>query len=140
NTNRAENAYNSDNFVTTYTTTTWDTTASSWVQKNSDQQSRYYYEAYTGLLVNNTNNINCDLSLYPSPASSYINIDLKWDNTQPCLLAIYDMNGKLYKQWQTTAGNSYHASVPVNQLPAGNYILEVQNDKGQTAKQFSIVR
>jgi len=139
---KATNTYNSDNFVTTYTTTSWDTATSSWIQKNFvDAQNRYYYEAYTGLLVNNTSKTSCSLSLYPSPASSYMNVDLKWDNTQePSVLAIYDMNGKLYKQWQTTPGNSYHASVPVSQLPAGNYILEVQNNKEQTAKQFSIVR
>lgn len=79
------------------------------------------------------------MKLYPSPASSYINVDLSNLDNKAAILAIYDATGRLYKQWQTTPGSSYHATVPVNALPAGNYFLEMREGQTQKTTQFSVV-
>lgn len=136
---KAENVYNSNNKVINYTTTSWDSASASWKIDLSSQRSRFYYEPYTGLAVSNVNADHSVMKLYPSPASSYINVDLSNLDNKAAILAIYDATGRLYKQWQTTPGSSYHATVPVNALPAGNYFLEMREGQAQKTTQFSVV-
>ena len=140
NVSKGVNIYNTENLISSYTTTTWDSASSSWIQSNgSDQQDRFYYESYVGAGVSNVNMQASAVQLYPNPAGNYMNIAISNTDNKALTLAVYDMNGKQYKQWQTPAGNNYNATVPVNELPAGNYIIEVTNGTTQTTKQFSVV-
>ncbi|MGN6568060.1 MAG: T9SS type A sorting domain-containing protein, partial [Flavipsychrobacter sp.] len=135
---KIENTFNTDNKITTYTNVNWDSASASWKQTTSNQQSRYYYETDTGLAVSNINADHSVMKVYPSPASSYINVDLSDMDNKAAILAIYDATGRLYKQWQSQPGNSYHVTVPVNALPAGDYFLEMREGQTQKATQFTV--
>lgn len=141
NANKITNTYNSDNKVTTNFTATWDTATNTWLPiYQLDQQNFYYYEPYTGLAVNNVGNtVAATLSLYPCPANSYITLELNNPDRKAVTMAIYDLNGKLYMQWEVQATDNYHATVPLNNLPSGNYLLEARTNNQQSVKQFSIV-
>ncbi len=106
-----------------------------------DVWNKYYYEAYndpTSVGTISTN--NSSLKLYPVPANNSLNIELNSDNAQTSVLAIYDMTGKLWMQWQTENTANYKHTVYTSQLPAGNYIINVRSENGQTAQPFVIVR
>jgi len=127
-------SFNTDNKLDTMTVLFWDGHDSVW---KPEYRAVYYYAPITD--VKNVNQVAGDMTIYPSPANSYINIDINWKNAQRATLAIYDMNGRLYRQWTANPGLSYYSNIPTGSMPAGNYILKVRGDAGQMAEQFSIV-
>ncbi|MGN6568061.1 MAG: T9SS type A sorting domain-containing protein [Flavipsychrobacter sp.] len=132
---KENNIFNTDNKADTMKLSVWDTSASAW---NFNYMTVYYY----GTVASGVNNMvqhGGNVHLYPSPANGYLNIDIKWKTAQAATLAIYDMNGRLYRQWAADASLNYHSNIPTSGLPAGNYILKVRGDAGQVAEQFSIV-
>ena len=136
---KEENIYNADNLVTSRTTFTWSATGS-WVQnKGYDMQSHFYYEPYVGAGVNNVNMQVSTVQLYPNPAGNYLNITISNTDNRTLTLIIYDMNGRQCRQWQVATGSSYNAIVPTDNLKAGNYIIQINDAKSTTSKQFSVI-
>lgn len=108
---------------------------------NYDVLNYYYYTPYndpTG--VANIIANNGTLKLYPVPANNMLNIDLSWDNAQSSVVAIYDMTGKLYMQWQADNTTNYKHTVYLTQLPSGNYIIKVRGENDQLTQPFVITR
>lgn len=140
------NTYNSYNQLTSYTTQTM--IGGTWVFTRigggggySDVKNAFYYSTYndpTGVPVVNSN--DGTLKLYPVPASNMLNIELTWDDAQSAVIAVYDMTGKLYTQWQTGNTNAYTHTFYLSQLPAGNYIMKVRGEKAQAAQPFVIIK
>ena len=129
---RSDNSYNADNVPDT--TTVLMKKSAAWIMS---YRVLYYYTAPSA--VKNIVDNGGDMHLYPSPANGYMNVDIKWKTAQAARLAIYDMNGRLCRQWTADASLNYHSNIPTANLPAGNYILKVQGDAGQVARQFSVV-
>jgi hypothetical protein len=108
---------------------------------NYDVVNKYYYTSYndpTG--VQNVTANNGTLNLYPVPANGMLNIDLTWDKAQSSVIAICDMTGRLWMQWSAENTANYKHTVYTSQLPAGNYIMKVRGEEGQTVEPFVIAR
>lgn len=115
---------------------TWDTTSAAWLHS---RLSQYYYDSLTGVATVQAP-AGASISLYPVPAATTLTIDIKWPQPHTARLAIYDVNGRLYRQWQTDASATYHNSIPVADLPVGNYILVAKQGDAATTARFSISR
>ncbi|MGN6568065.1 MAG: T9SS type A sorting domain-containing protein [Flavipsychrobacter sp.] len=129
-------AYNSYNEILTSNSYIWDTTAATWLHYDLNQ---YYYDS----LLNVTSirlPMQGQLSVYPVPAATMLTIDIKWPQVHAARLAIYDLNGRLYRQWETNASAIYHSGIPVADLPVGNYILVARAGDAVTTARFSICR
>jgi hypothetical protein len=78
--------------------------------------------------------------VYPTPASSLLSIEVAQPGSHPSTLAIYDASGRLHRQWQTTAGATYSAIIPVSDLAPGIYYMHLHSNGGQLSKTFMVVR
>jgi pimeloyl-ACP methyl ester carboxylesterase len=74
------------------------------------------------------------LKIYPNPASDYLYIDFESQNAQ---LFIYDVNGR---QLVNETLNLSDSRIDVSNLPKGNYILTVRDEKGAYATLLTIAR
>lgn len=69
------------------------------------------------------NKLSQELTLYPNPATDYIQI-IGWDSTKPEeRIAIYSTSGELYYQTDEWQGNP----IKVSSLPQGSYVLKTKN-------------
>ena len=53
---------------------------------------------------------------------------------------IIDINGRLITQFNDKSGQEYVSKFDVSELPAGQYILKVQTDKGFQKANFTVVK
>lgn len=137
NMSQVTNSYDSYRSTTQTISTHW--TAGAWLPDSTDMQKNFYYETYTpatGLIE--TQSVG-SLQLYPSPASTAIRMYLNMDEAQVAHIDIYDVSGRLWRQWQTPAGSSYECSIPVSILPTGVYTMCVRGKDVSLAKSFSVV-
>jgi|GEM_PF-3025787 len=136
NQNRNILTYNSYNETLLNDGYIWDTTGAAWLHYDVEQ---YYYDSLLSVATIQTP-AGASISLYPVPAATTLTIDIKWPQPHTARLAIYDVNGRLYRQWQTDASATYHNSIPVADLPVGNYILVAKNRDATATARFSISR
>jgi hypothetical protein len=129
--------YNSFDQVTWYKRLGWDAVNNVWVGQNGHTDNRYYYELYTAD-VKNLAQTPGELKIYPVPATSNLNIDLNWKKNPEFVVAIYDMQGRLLRQWGVKGQRSYKSSVPVHDLASGNYILKVRSGEGSLEEKFVV--
>ena len=130
--------YNSFNQVTWWKRQAWDTTSQSWVGQYGFTDNKYYYELYTAD-IKNTQPTAGNLSIYPSPAHNSVNIDMKWNNAQDFTVAIYDMQGRLVRQWGEKATPEYKKNIPLNNIAPGTYLLQVRGKEATVQEQFVIM-
>jgi hypothetical protein len=74
-------------------------------------------------------------SIYPTPATSKLNITLKDDLSSSARMVIYDMTGHMVSQnlWNAGAGENQEADI--SKLASGVYFLQIQDgDKSSTQK------
>ena len=129
--------YNADNLMTSSKTRSW--VSNSWQIVNNDTYVRLYYELYTPSEVEIVNNAESQLSIYPLPAQNQLNIDLSWNAQELATVSLYDIAGKIWRQWTVGAGTHSHYSASVSQLPAGTYFVNVKGDKTQLTRAITIV-
>jgi len=106
---------------------------------------RWYYEDYdpsaplptTVMLIPET---NADVRLYPVPASTVLNIDMKWHNAQSFNATIFDEQGRQVIAWQQPPTSEYHDKLDVSNLPAGCYYLRITSVDGVLNRTFNVVR
>jgi len=126
--------YNADNFVLVHDAYTWQGSLK-WFGGMSEQN---YYDPYLGVATVPTQSAN-KMVLYPSPANTVMNIDMSFDISQQGTIAIYDMSGRLYHQWQFNSTTNYHEGISVSQLPVGNYVLVALGNSTRSAQRFTVV-
>ena len=73
--------------------------------------------------VNELNN-KTEISFYPNPAKNFIVVESKKINISE--IAIYDINGKLIKQY--SYHNSSYETIDISKLEAGTYFIEINKN------------
>ncbi|MBA3827927.1 MAG: T9SS type A sorting domain-containing protein [Taibaiella sp.] len=130
--------YNANKDAKTYTSNSWN--GGAYMPLNGqDVQTRYYYRDTSHHLdAGNTIATGNYVHLFPVPAAGYVNIDLKWSVAQPFTIAVYDMQGRLVKQWGQAATNSLTRQLPISDLPSGNYTIRIQGTASQLTQKLVI--
>ena len=76
-------------------------------------------------------------SIYPSPASEHINLDLKGFEGDEFKIDIVDINGKIIKSQQTVIFDKEHVeTIDIATLPAGMYFAKVRNSERFWVEEF----
>ena len=128
--------YNGSNQMTSMVAISWNI-AGFWQYVLGDGLARYHYEDYT-VGVANVNATEGNLTVSPVPAQNVINLSLNWKNAQPFSVGIYSINGALVAYYNVAATAQYNATIPVDGLANGNYIVKVSGNNGQITQQFSV--
>ncbi len=126
--------YNSDNFVLVHNAYTWQGSLM-WFGGMEEQN---YYEPYLAVPTVPAPSAN-NMVLYPSPACTVMNIDMNFNAPQQGTIAIYDVSGRMHRQWQFSTTTHFHQGISVAELPAGNYVLIALGNGTRSAQQFTVV-
>lgn len=135
---KTTNSYDTRDYIVQSVDTSWDRISNSWRQQVGDNMTRFYYEMYTG--INDVKKRTCKLNLYPNPTSIYLNVQLSDIGTAQVTFAIYDIAGRLWRQWGVHTSGTYEAEIPTIDLPVGSYVFIVNGNNERTAERFSILR
>ncbi|HQP90513.1 MAG TPA: T9SS type A sorting domain-containing protein, partial [Bacteroidales bacterium] len=76
-----------------------------------------------------------NLSVYPNPATDYINIDNKMGNN-PFTVSIYNMNGQLVYVKLISDNSNATIQIPVSSLNSGTYIISCQGNNKMYSSKF----
>lgn len=131
-------AYNSHDQYTWYKRISWDNVNMQWLQYN-DQESHYWYEEYTANNVSNTAPNAGILMLYPVPARNNLNINMQWNKAEDFVIGIYDIQGRLMRQYGEKAAKNLTKNIPLDGLANGTYILKVRGKDATVQEQFVIM-
>ena len=84
----------------------------------------------------NTNS-NLNISVYPNPVSSTLNVQIKSDENSELLLSLTDINGKKIAVTKANSVNDLK-ELDMTNLVAGIYLLHVSNSSDTIMKTFKI--
>jgi hypothetical protein len=138
NLHRFERSYNSRGQMTMEKRLRWNI-GGFWENLAGDTHSRYYYQTHT-LDVNVVAQAANAVRVFPVPASNMLNIRMEWNQPEAFKVSIVDAAGRLVRQWSETATAEYSKSIPVSDLAAGNYFLNIQGQTEKSVTQFMIAR
>lgn len=134
---RKSYTYDAAGYISKIDSRLWSPASTAW--KNS-YQARFHYGKFN-LNISNKQDYAKKLSLYPVPASQYLNIDIAMPVKQELQLAIYQADGRMIRSWnQPAISTEYKEQIDLSSIPAGNYILQVNSADGKITKQFSVIR
>jgi hypothetical protein len=119
----------------TVTNTAQQVYSSTWIP--DDSVTILYYTLPTNI-ENNPVSKSFNCSIYPVPASSYINITLTQHENTPLSFAIFNIQGALISKWTTETVSDYNKQIPTYNFPAGEYVLYINNNKENLYMRFSI--
>jgi hypothetical protein len=78
--------------------------------------------------------------MYPNPASESVNITFSSEENTNAELSVMNLMGQTVYNMNVIVNEGYNmVTVPVNQLPAGVYMVNIKSSKG-TSTQKLIVR
>ncbi len=81
------------------------------------------------------------LTLYPVPASQVLNISATTDHAVHAEISIYNVAGqRVYQSTHQSTGQQLEASLPIHQLPAGNYLLRLDDGAESRVQSFTVHR
>ena len=115
-------------FTWSYTSLKYYANTSFWMSINgvwdtvARESTNYYYEPYA-TSVNQTHAATADFAtIYPIPATNFLYVSVKVSIANDMKMIVYNSNGQLVMEMNSSASNS---KLPVSELPAGTYFLEV---------------
>jgi hypothetical protein len=129
--------YNSYDQILTRVAESWDAGANTWTYQAGNTKYNIHYEEYT-TAVNDISR-GGESNIYPSPAKDVVNIYLSWNVQQSFSIAIYDMQGRVMKQWDESPAKEYRIAVKTSELPAGSYYVRIQGEKGLMVKSLTVI-
>ena len=105
---------------------------------NKDQGTGFEFEYYaknTGISQFD----NVEVSVYPNPASNYVNVEVLSDEAQQFTATVVDMMGKtVYTDQIGHNGGSQIYTIPVNTLAKGVYFLHLDGTSGSHVQKFIV--
>lgn len=97
---------------------------------------------YTGNLSvgKATTAANHNMKLYPLPAQKLITIKADMPDDKPFEVLIYNMQGTLIRQWQESGTRNYTRTIPVDDIPAGTYIITLSGSEVNLTERMIITK
>ena len=99
----------------------------------------FYYEVISQNIEGAFGNTH-SISLYPVPAVTYTNIEMNFDKPTGFSIIIFDMQGRMVKQFTDKANGQYKKNINVQDMPAGQYMLQVKTGKETLSRNFTVIR
>lgn len=142
---RKQYGYNSFGLISDYEVTHWNDSSLAW-ELGADslfgpsQKVTLEYQAHWPQDVSAINATKSGVAIYPSPASGFITVQAEEMPAGKLEAAIYDMHGRLLRRWVDESNGVYSRTIPVQELPAGNYILQLRSADMNRQEKFVIYR
>lgn len=129
--------YNTYDQPLTYQSLGWDLAANQWAITNG-RDIRYHYQLYTAD-VGSAQAAMPMISLFPVPARNEVTLKMNWTKPEDFVVALFDIQGRMVKQWGEKATTSYSHTLSVADMPSGNYFMTIRSRSGSTSAQMSVV-
>jgi hypothetical protein len=81
-----------------------------------------------------------NFSLYPLPCTTYTNLEMNFDKPTSFSIIIFDMQGRMVKQFTDKAEGHYKKNIIVQDMPAGQYMLQVKSSNQTMNTNFTVIR
>jgi len=81
-------------------------------------------------------NINLEMKAYPNPTTANLNLKISNYTTENLYYQVYDISGQIINQQKIT---SEETTISMDNLSAGNYIVQVSNNE-KMLKTFKIIK
>lgn len=102
-------------------------------------RTRYFYEAYWPVGVNEVVTNSADITLYPNPASGELNIAWHDAAAGKLQVRIVDVRGQVQAQWSEEVNGDYKKTISTGKLPVGQYYLQLQSGNRMYTKIFMVM-
>jgi hypothetical protein len=101
----------------------------------------FFYTDITGIEEQNANTENEAIHCYPNPASNQINIEINpaWQ-TKNCLIELFNQSGQRVKSMEILPNSESSASINVEEVPPGLYLLKFTSGKLTSTRKMIISR
>ncbi len=76
--------------------------------------------------------------LFPNPTRQRIMVELTLQRTDSLSIFLYDLNGKTLYRQDFSEVNTVEHTIPLENLPSGMYVVQVQTPRGYTAERFAL--
>lgn len=96
---------------------------------------QFYFEGSTLTIIDAET--NSEISTYPNPSTSILNISTKNFKPNTLIYKLYDITGKLITKGNITDKTT---KINVDNLDMATYLLKVSNTINQTTKTFKIIK
>lgn len=105
---------------------------------DSDLESLLIMEDTPNTFVSNPKVVSDELTVYPNPASEYINVSFSIPESQVVQLTLLDMNGKVVSRlWNRNMdAGIYNFSFQANMIPPGLYNMLIEIGKDRIVKKI----
>jgi hypothetical protein len=135
--------YNSFGLISNFEVVHWDDSSQTWELGadslfGTSQKVQLEYEAYWPQDVSTVSTAKAGLTIFPSPASGFITVKADEMPTGDLEAIIYDMQGRVLRRWADKSDGIYLRTIPVQELPVGNYILQLNGKEITRREQFVI--
>lgn len=102
--------------------------------------SKYKYAHYWPVGISSIHDHSDELVLYPVPANDLLNV--KWQHKGITILQarIVNMQGQTVLSWQDEVDNVYQKQMMINNLPEGQYYLQLVADGAMYRKVFTVLK
>jgi len=101
--------------------------------------TRYYYEGFPAGVAETAAGQPV-ISISPIPAVTYTNLEMDFDSPTAFSVIIFDMQGRIVKQFTDKASGKYKKHINVQDIPAGQYMLQVKTGSEARVKNFTVIR
>lgn len=140
NTQQITYTYNNFGQALTMLAISWDNNQQAWVAQNGDREERMYYEEYPDDIKQVVPAGISNILLFPNPAGNELNLHIYFEELQPFTVSVYDMTGKMLKQWNEAPAREYATNINTTGMPSGTYILKLGTGATQATRFFSIAK
>jgi hypothetical protein len=99
----------------------------------------FFYTDITGIEEQNVNTENEAIHYYPNPATNQINIEINpaWQ-TENCLIELFNHSGQRVKSMEILPNSESTASMNVEDVPPGLYLLKLTAGKSTSTRKVII--
>lgn len=138
NSDRIHYTYNPDLQLANMDVDFWNRDSNVW-DLNAGNDYRFHYEAYNVETSVANNMVKApELKLYPIPTKDVLHLEITWPEPQSFTVSITDVSGRIIDTWHVGECSRHTATVPVNILATGNYVIKMEGLRGKLSKRFVV--
>lgn len=115
----------------------YDTTLKTFYQRSI---SKYKYAHYWPVGISSIHDQGDELVLYPVPANDLLNVKWQHKGITTLQARIVNMQGQTVLSWQDEVDNVYQKQMMINNLPEGQYYLQLVADGAMYRKVFTVLK